>query len=110
MKAGIANQFYDGSRLTSDRNSRLELAGTIECKAHELKSISWSPDGKHVATITNDTICVWRLPGKLRLKEQPHGNNAVDAVYSLHNKTEDNVTIESKVGYNADTSCERAGL
>ena len=57
--------------------------------------MSWSPDGKHLATVTKENISVWRLPVKSRLKNQRHGNNDVDTVFNM---PEDDRMIQSKVG------------
>ena len=75
MPAGKAIPFRDGLRPEVETKSRLELVGTIECPGQDLKSISWSADGKHLATVTNDNVSVWRLPGKSRVKIQRYTNN-----------------------------------
>ena len=96
MQAGAAHPLHDGHRPESGGKSRLELVGTIECPGDNIRSMSWSPDGKHLATVTKENISVWSLPGKSRLKDQRLGNNDVDAVYTM---PEDYMmTIQSKVG------------
>ncbi len=96
VQLGTADPLHDGHRPESGRKSRLELVGTIECPGHNLQIMSWSPDGKHLATVTNENFSVWRLPGKSRLKDQRHCNNDVDTVYNM--PEDDMVTIQSKVG------------
>jgi hypothetical protein len=90
----IANPLHDGPRLESRIRSRLELVGTIECPGQNLKSISWSTDGMHFATISNDHFSVWCLPGNSRFKKQRHGQN-IDMICT----TPDDVmmTMKSKV-------------
>jgi hypothetical protein len=97
MQAGTAHPLHDGHRPESGGKSRLELVGSIECPGHNhLQSMSWSPDGKHLATVTKENLSVWRLPGKSRLRNQRLGINNVDAVYSM--PEDDMMTIQSKVG------------
>ncbi len=99
MQAGTAQPLHDVQPPENERKSRLELVGSIECPGHNhLQSMSWSPDGKHLATVTKENFSVWRLPGKSRLKSQRLGNNDVDAVYSMPEN--DMMTIQSKVGKN----------
>ncbi len=93
---GTCHPLHDGHRPESGRISRLELVGSIECPGHNIQTMSWSPDGKHLATVTKENFSVWRLPGKSRLKDQRLGNNDVDAVYTM--PEDDMMTIQSKVG------------
>jgi hypothetical protein len=96
MQAGTAHPLHDVHPPENERKSRLELVGSIECPGDNIRSMSWSPDGKHLATVTKENISVWRLPGKSRLRNQRLGNNDVDAVYTM--PEDDMMTIQSKVG------------
>jgi hypothetical protein len=79
IQAGKAKLFCDGFHPESGRASRLELVGTIDCPRQTRKSLSWSIDGKYLATCTNESVSVWRLPRISRLKYQCLTNKTIDA-------------------------------
>ncbi len=61
---------YTGNRLLSNSNQlrpesgNLELVGTIKSPGQTRYSMSWSSDGRYLATSTDESVSVWRLPRK----------------------------------------------
>ena len=58
-----ANPFHEGHHPQSRGTPRLELVGTIESPGQTRSSMSWSSDGRYLATSTGKNVSVWRLPG-----------------------------------------------
>ena len=63
IQAGKAKPIHDGLRLEGGRR-RLELVATIESPGQTRSSMSWSSDGRYLATSTGESVSVWRLPEK----------------------------------------------
>ena len=59
-----ANPFHEGHHPQSRGTPRLELVGTIESPGQIRSSMSWSSDGRYLATSTGEDVSVWRLPGR----------------------------------------------
>jgi hypothetical protein len=59
-----ANPFHNGLHPQSGVTPRLELAGKIESPGQTRSSMSWSSDGRYLATSTGEDVSVWRLPGR----------------------------------------------
>ncbi len=57
-----ANPFHDGLHPLSRGTTRLELVGTIDSPGQIRSSMSWSSDGRYLATSTGEDVSVWRLP------------------------------------------------
>ena len=87
-----AKSFHDGLRPESGRR-RLELVGTIECPGQTRSSMSWSSDGRYLATSTGETVSVWRLPEK----DLNHANKNLDARFTMSEEEE-----TKKVGRNVE--------
>ena len=53
------------SMPTPVRGARhIELVGTIKSPGQTRYSMSWSSDGRYLATSTGEDVSVWRLPGR----------------------------------------------
>ena len=63
-QAGKAYLFKNGLRPENGGPSNIEFVGTIESLGQTRYSMSWSSDGRHLATSTGENVSVWRLPGK----------------------------------------------
>ena len=63
-QAGKANPFQDGLRQEGGGPSNLELVGTIKSPGQTRYSMSWSSDGRYLATSTGESVSVWRIPRK----------------------------------------------
>ena len=59
-----ATPLHGRPRPENEGSSRLELVGTIDSPGQTRTSMSWSSDGKYLATSTGKNVSVWRLPGK----------------------------------------------
>ena len=78
LPTGKANPSHDGPS-GGGRAFQLEPVGTIDSPGQTQESMSWSPDGRFLATCNDENVIVWRLPGKSNLKNQRHGNSNIDA-------------------------------
>ena len=63
---------------------RLELVGTIEAPGQKRSSMSWSSDGRFLATSTSEHVSVWRLPAK----DLNHANMNIDASLTTSEEVE----------------------
>jgi hypothetical protein len=50
-------------RAKNGRSRRMKLLGTIPCRGQTNSSMSWSPDGRTLATSTGQNVSIWRLHG-----------------------------------------------
>ncbi len=79
------NPVHGGLR-PEDGGPRLELVGTIESPGQKRSSMSWSSDGRYLATSTVEHVSVWRLPEK----DLKHANLNIDARCTTYEEEEQN--------------------
>ena len=71
-------------RSPEKKGPRLEIVGIIESPGQDRSSMSWSSDGRYLATCTEEHVSVWRLPAK----DLNHANMNIDASFTTFDEEE----------------------
>ncbi len=86
MQPDKSSPFPKGPSPRSGGSPSIELVGTAEYPEKTLQSISWSPDGRFLATFTSKQVCLWQLPGKSPLEstmpgeDEKHSNKKASSI------------------------------
>jgi hypothetical protein len=83
-------------REKNGRSTPFKLLGTIPCRGQTRSSMSWSPDGRTLATSTGQSVSVWRL---LELHSNEHNMSSkvkAETIKVGHNMIEHNTSCDSQ--------------
>ena len=83
IQAAKFKPIHDGLRSKGGHRP-LEMVGTIESPGQTRSSMSWSSDGRYLATSTSESVSVWRLPEK----DLNHANKNIDARFTMSEEVE----------------------
>ena len=71
-------------RSPEEKGPRLGIVGIIKSPGQDRSSMSWSSDGRFLATSTSEHVSVWRLPAK----DLNHANMNIDASLTTSEEVE----------------------
>ena len=112
MQAANAKPFPvpNGTIPENGKTSGLELVGTILACPGQTHTMSWSPDGRYLATSIGEKVSLWLLPEKSPVGDQPnhqrHANKDID-VRSTVSEDENITKVRKRAWVWASGTCCR---
>ena len=95
-----AFQVPNGTIAESGVTSRLELVGTIIACPGQTHTMSWSPDGRYLATSIGEKVSLWQLPEKSPMGDQPnhqrHANKDIDVRLTVSEDKKNVIKVRQK--------------